>query len=312
MKLDSKASVGHRSHRMLELVLFAMFLCALVPHWSRGEDPLDTVRNFCRLDGVGDRLHPITWARVAPLVDWTLEPAWDRVVLITGYEILGPRADERSSSILVDVRYTVKSVVAADGIDNEPRIETVTYRLVSADGLSWKIAGPPPPPHVFDSRADAEEMAASLRGERGDFLSSSGFLWRAVIGQGNDVPFRVVTRVMDEWPTVEVREPRAGDVVVYYDPNDQPYHAGLVEEGGTVLSATLNRGIQRAPLDAFAGRQRYWHFPVRSPSNGEDDGSASGSGEEQSANQSTEKPTESASPQGNDRGASATPSAQER
>ena len=58
-------------------------------------NPMDTVRAFCRIDGRGDRIWMRTWAKVAPLVTWGLEPAWDHVLLIEGYEVGTARYSEQ-------------------------------------------------------------------------------------------------------------------------------------------------------------------------------------------------------------------------
>ena len=58
--------------------------------------------------------------------------------------------------------------------------------------------------------------------------------------------------------------PEAGDLVVYYD-GEKPYHVGLLESEDQVVSATLNTGVRRAPLAAFAGEVRYWRLPMNAP-----------------------------------------------
>ena len=218
-------------------------------------DPIDTLRDFCRLDGRGDRLLPRTWPNVAPLVSWKLEPAWDEVILVDGYQ-LGSVRYEADGGATLDVTYEVTATVRAGAILRDAHEETRIYHLeVNENGLS-RILGPPPPPHVFATAVDADSMAMSLHPENGQFLSDSVFVWQFLAGAGWNVsPF--ATHDIASVPELsEVRTPQAGDIVVYYD-GEQPYHIGVLESEDVVLSATLNAGVRRAPLDAFAGTVQY-------------------------------------------------------
>jgi len=56
------------------------------------------------------------------------------------------------------------------------------------------------------------------------------------------------------WGNLKVMS--VGDLVVYLR-DDAPYHVGLLEAENQVVSSTLNAGIVRTTIDAFAGDVRY-------------------------------------------------------
>jgi hypothetical protein len=218
--------------------------------------PQETARTFCRRDALGDRLLARTWPNVAPLIDWVLEPAWDRVNLIDGYELSEARL-ESGDTAAVEVTYHVAAEVRAGSVVREPRQEKRTLRLrLDEDSGWWRILAPPLPPHVFASQVDSDVMAASLATETGDFLTASAFVWRFLDGAGWSIAPFTAGNAHQLAELAQVDDPQPGDIVLYYD-GEEPYHIGIVEAEDTILSATLNGGLRRAPLDAFAGTVRY-------------------------------------------------------
>lgn len=218
--------------------------------------PRETARIFCRRDAMGDRLLARTWPNVAPLVDWILEPAWDRVALIDGYELSEARF-ENGETAVVEVTYHIAAEVRAGSVVREPRRETRKLRLrFDAESGWWRILGPPPPPHVFATQVDSDVMAASLATGTGDFLTASALVWRFLDDAGWKIAPFTADRAHQVAELAQVDTPEPGDIVLYYD-DEGPYHIGIFEAEDRILSATLNGGVRRAPLDAFAGTVRY-------------------------------------------------------
>ncbi len=220
--------------------------------------PEQVAASFCERDGHGERLRPGGWPAIAPLVEWELEPAWDEVVLITGYEVGGLRRGEQG--LEVQVQYSVVARVTGQGVREVSEVEPAILRLVEAGaaggGEPWRIAGPPPPPHVFANLVDADSMAASLAPESAQYLSNSAFVWQHLREQGVAVAYRQAAGWLAEGDFLGVSEPRLGDVVAYLH-GGKPYHLGVYEGEDRVLSATINRGKARSRLNAFAGEIRY-------------------------------------------------------
>jgi hypothetical protein len=238
----------------LALVLSAL-LAVAAP--ARALNPMDAVHAFCRADGRGERLLARTWINVAPLIRWGLEPGWDRVVLIESYEVAEPRYHDNAHAE-VTVTYYVAVDVEGDKVTREPRQEKHTFHLVADEsGKQWGIVGPPAPPHVFLIQVDPEEMAASLDPDAGTFLTSSTFARGFINGAGWELSPFTVSDIPALAELSQVTTPALGDLVLYYD-GKTPYHVGVLEAEDAVLSATLNGGIRRAPVAAFAGKVRYW------------------------------------------------------
>lgn len=237
----------------------AVFTClavlAALPRPAAAADPLATIRDFCRADGAGARLHARSWPEVAGLVSWRLEPAWDRVVLVQGYEIGPPRF--RDDKIEAVVSYTVSGEVRGDRIVKDTRLERRTFLLSRGEPSgTWLIDGPPPAPHVFASQFDAESIRAAIEPGAPGYQSASVLVWMLLRSAGWDVPY-MDTQALGTglgWTTVDAAEP--GDLVVYLD-GETPYQVGLLEAEDTVVSATLNGGLRRAPVAAFPGQVRY-------------------------------------------------------
>ncbi len=221
---------------------------------AREVGPQSVVRRFCEADGLGQRVGIAQWSAIAPLVAWAFEPAWDHVVLVGSYEVGAPRGLEQGR-VEVDVSYSVLGQVSALGLDTSVQVETATFALVAAEG-QWRIVGPPPPPHLFWSRVDVERLHRSL--EVGDvhFVPNTLFVWWMLRSAGWNVPLVPTSELLAGETYRLVAEPKPGDVVVYLRAG-MPYHVGLLEADDQVVSATLNAGIVRSVVGAFAGEVEF-------------------------------------------------------
>ncbi|HUI26690.1 MAG TPA: hypothetical protein VL403_11455 [Candidatus Kryptonia bacterium] len=225
---------------------------------------LDVVRRFCQADGLGLRLDPRRWALVAPLVNWPLEPAWDRVFIVSGYQIQTPR--HLAEHVEVPIEYTVTATVAAGEVDTAvsgPQIVSVALHVeVDATG-TWRIIGPPPVPYVFATQFDPAAVRASLQPDSTTYLSNSAFVWRMLAQAGWSIPYRSVHELRDPSLFAPVTEPTTNDVALFVG-DDGPYHVGLVTADNLIASATINRGITQTTPDAFPGAVIYLHL-LQSP-----------------------------------------------
>lgn len=220
--------------------------------------PHEVVSAFCREDALGARTAPRLFARIAPFVGWPLEPAWDHVVLVQGYEIGDPQRLE-PGLFEVPVTYTVVGRLSANRKDAESHLAQRVYRVALIDG-SWRLTGAPPPPHLFANRVDAERLQQGLQGADG-YLSQSRFVAEIVRAGGWTVPMETVVEMLAGATYGPVRQPRPGDLAVFVD-GDLPYHVGIVEAPGRVVSATLTAGVVRSTPATFAGRVRYLRLRV--------------------------------------------------
>jgi hypothetical protein len=230
---------------------------ALSPFCARAEAPLfplDVVRAFCQADGRGERLQPRTWNAIAPLVNWQLEPAWDVLAVISGYQIEAPRYSD--DHVEIDVQYTVTQILSGIGVDDTAYIDSVTFNLVSDGTGGWRIAAPPPLPHLFANNVDVLSLRAALAPDSPDYLSASGFVWRMLTDAGWAVPYRLVSQLRDPAVFAAVSEPKPGDLALFVADN-VPYHVGFVSNDGTIASATANAGLMRTSPEAFAGTVLY-------------------------------------------------------
>jgi hypothetical protein len=247
-------SLQHATRLAAMPLLFSTFLCAACPAQAVEWGPQGIVRQFCRADGLGERVKVQGWLAVAPLVEWSFEPAWDHVVLVTGYEVGSPRSSE-NGAFAVDVRYTVVAQLSALGLDADMHVETVTLRLHAPDN-GWRIIGPPPPPHLFANRVDVSEVRRSFEEGGIDFLANSTFVWRMFRTAGWNVDFKRTTDLLDGTVYRVVDTPKVGDVVAYLR-DGQPYHVALLEAENQVVSSTLNAGVMRTATAAFPGEVKY-------------------------------------------------------
>jgi len=239
-------------------------IALLIAAWASAAgavDPLNTLRAFCQADGRGDRIDPKTWPAIAGLVTWPLEPAWDHLYLIHGFELGTPKV--RAAGLEIPVQYTVTAEVGSNGVQAADRVESRTYRLVRGDDGTWLIQAPPPPPYVFASAADPEALAALFDPEHSSYLSNSALAWRLLHGAGWDMPYADTARLATAPAFSPERTAQIGDLALYFD-GEQAYHVAVVESDDTVVSSTLNGGIRRTPFGAFAGEIRY-RRPIATP-----------------------------------------------
>ncbi|MDX2165463.1 MAG: hypothetical protein SF182_00300, partial [Deltaproteobacteria bacterium] len=232
-------------------------LLAVLLGWpapAAAADALRVARAFCQADGRGARLGAGSWSAVAPMVAWSLDPAWDRIHLISGFQLGDPR--RRGDTTEIEVQYTIVADVTAAGVVREPHVETRTLTLEPTGDGSWRLRGPPAPPFVFASEADADALAELLDPANGQYLSNSGFVWSLLRDAGWELPHRNVTDLPSAPGYGAQRTANVGDLALYYD-HGTPYHVAMVESDDRVVSATLNGGLRRTPFGAFAGEIRY-------------------------------------------------------
>ncbi len=217
--------------------------------------PQTVVREFCQADAQGQRVSIQGWAEIAPLVAWAYEPAWDHVLLIAGYQVGSPRTTA-DNVLVVDVDYTVVGKVRALDGDTDVHVERVSFPLQTAEGMRWRITGPPPPPHLFVNRVDVDQVRQSLQAGAVNFLPNSLFLWQMFQGADWPIEFQPVETLLSGTGFRAVTEPKTGDVIVYLR-DGVPYHAGILTADQQVVSSTLNAGIVRTSRDAFPGEVKY-------------------------------------------------------
>lgn len=229
----------------------------LLPVATRAADPgpQNVVREFCQLDAMGARLASPRWREIAPLIAWPFDPAWDQILFITGYQIGSTRALDEGR-LAVDVDYAVVGEASALGFEPVSYRDRVTFILDTPDEIHWRIISPMVPPHVFGALVSADEVVATLKNDRGSFVSSSLFVQRLMRAAGWDVGYERTTDLLSHGSYGPTDDPRAGDLAVYTQ-DGTAYHVGVLERDGKVVSATLNGGIVRTTLNAFLGQVQY-------------------------------------------------------
>lgn len=236
------------------IAAFLIAICALlVAAPARAQFPEGVASAFCQADGRGDRLNSSRAAIFNEFLPWRFEPAWDRIFLISGYEINPVRVGTEDAEILI--RYSVVAEITGEGVREEIRQEAVRVTLALTDG-AWRLVGPPPPPHLYASGADREQLFALLTPINPGYVSNSKFVWRMFQNAGWGFPYQPAAAFLGGNYFKAVPEPRVGDVVAYLSAG-VPYHVGIYEGEDRVASATLSRGIVRAALNAFPGEVRY-------------------------------------------------------
>ncbi len=256
-----KSTAARRAIVRLAHRLPAALLCLLVAGPVSAADPLAAIRGFCAADGAGSRLTPSSWPAVAGFVDWRLEPAWDRIQVVRGYEIQTPRRiDDR---VVAEIQYRVSAEIRPGKVEKKATTEVVTLELHLDPSGAWRVHGPPPVPRVFAYVADLDALAELLEPDDQSYLSASAFAWEEIDGQSRNLPYTETAEIPGAEHLQEVATGEPGDLAVYYA-GSQPYHVGVIASDQTVWSATLNAGVVEAPFAAFAGTIRYWR-----PSTGE-------------------------------------------
>jgi hypothetical protein len=216
--------------------------------------PQAVVRRFCQADGFGQRVQITGWAAIAPLVTWSLEPAWDRVVLIGSYQVDSPRV-VGDGGVAVEVRYSVIGEVSAFGLDTAVHQEAVEFRMDTAAG-SWRILGPPLPPHIFANQVDTDAVRRSLHFGGANFLPDSLFIWQRLHSAGWNAAFVPTIDLLNGQAYRAIDKPEVNDLAVYLR-DGVPYHVGILEADDRIASSTLNAGIVRTTPDAFPGDITY-------------------------------------------------------
>ena len=228
---------------------------ALLAGPALGGDPMAAVRAFCAADATGARLEQREWPRIAPWVTWQLEPAWDRIELVRGYEVRTPRTQD--GKVSCEVKYTVVGEIVAGRSIDVARVESVTFPLVlDGSGEGWRISGPPPIPHVSADRVDRQAMADLLDPKNGGYVSAASFVVELLRGAGWELPGVDLSALLTTTLLETVQSPEIGDLVLYLDAG-RPYQAGVLESEDRVVSMTLNGGLRRAPVNSFAGEVVY-------------------------------------------------------
>ena len=217
--------------------------------------PQGVVRQFCQADALGQRVTVAGWPNVAPLVAWSFEPAWDHAYLNTAYEVGSPHPSH-DGALAVDVHYSVVGQLSALGLDSTVYVDTVTFEVAAPGDTGWRIFGPPPPPHIFGDRVDIEVMRRSLADGGVNFVSNTLFVWQMFRAAGWNVAYQSVADLPSGEGYRPVERPVVGDLVVYMR-DDLPYHVGILEADGQLVSSTINAGILRSRTDAFAGDLKY-------------------------------------------------------
>jgi hypothetical protein len=234
-----------------------LFACAILAAASGaaalGSGARVVVRRFCQADGLGQRVRVVGWPAIAPLVSWPLEPAWDHVVLIDGYEVGVPYAVE-GGGIAMEVRYAVIGNVSALGLDTTVYFETVEFRVEGAE-ITWRILGPPPPPHVFASLVDVDAMRESLQAGGKNFVPNTVFIQQVLRSSGWNAAFVPTAELLHSATYRIVDKPEVNDLAVYLR-DGVPYHVGVFEASDRIVSSTLNAGVVHTAPDAFAGEMK--------------------------------------------------------
>lgn len=247
-----------RRHHVRFVAPFALLLTALAGASSSAAvelGPQGVVRQFCQADALGRRATASGWTAIAPLVEWSFEPAWDHVVLIGGYEVGSPEQGE-DGALVVEVRYSIIGQLSALGLDTVVYVDTVAFEVRAPGETGWRIVGPPPAPHIFGNRVDIDLMRRSLEQGGVNFIPDSVFVWQVFRSAGWNVPFERTADLLAGGGYRPVDRPAVGDLVVYLR-DERPYHVGLLESEGQVVSSSLNAGIVRTAIEAFAGEVRY-------------------------------------------------------
>lgn len=250
-----------RNRLALAVVLCLGASMAMADRAEAGAEPRDVVRVFCREDALGARAEPRTYGRVASLVMWPLEPAWDHAVLVAGFEVGDPQPVE-TGVVDVPVSYTVVGRVSSLRYDVESFLERRIYRVVFDNGV-WRISGPPPAPHLFETRVEPEPLQQALRGV-GGYLSQSRFVAEVYRAAGWQLPVETVGEMPAGATWAPLARAAPGDVVLFLD-DGEPYHAGVLEAPDQVISATLQAGLMRSTLATFPGEVRYLRLVEGAP-----------------------------------------------
>ncbi|GMV49817.1 MAG: hypothetical protein NBKEAIPA_00220 [Nitrospirae bacterium] len=135
---------------------WSMAMPAVAQTNAISHSPAKVVEKYFALDNKGVRLDATSFESVASLVEWKEEPAWGKVIVISGFTVPDDfRQWEivNRLEVVVPVEFRVLGVMYLDtaGFVPEPGTEQVRVR-VKVQGARWKIVEPLVPPHVGQKR----------------------------------------------------------------------------------------------------------------------------------------------------------------
>jgi hypothetical protein len=118
--------------------------------------PTDLLKRYLTLDLHGVRLEPLSQEALKPYVVWKDEPIWDKIIVVTGYEV--PEDVKRwqvinNLDVLIPVEFRVLGSVDLQTATflAEPRVQEVRFHIKAVKGI-WRIIEPILPPHVSQKR----------------------------------------------------------------------------------------------------------------------------------------------------------------
>jgi hypothetical protein len=120
------------------------------------KDPTEVLKKYLSLDAHGARLQPLSWESQKPYITWTEEPAWGRVVVISGYTVPMDVKDwevRANLDVVIPVDFDVVGHLYWESATflSEPKVERVSFHIKAVHGL-WRIIEPMMPPHVDQKR----------------------------------------------------------------------------------------------------------------------------------------------------------------
>jgi hypothetical protein len=120
------------------------------------KDPTELLKKYLSLDLHGARLEPMSQQALKPYVDWTDEPVWGQVVVVSAFQV--PEDVKRwqilsNLDVIIPVAFEVLgSVYLESGTFLEERkTEEIRFHIKAIRGL-WRIVDPIVPPHVSQKR----------------------------------------------------------------------------------------------------------------------------------------------------------------
>jgi hypothetical protein len=118
--------------------------------------PTDLLKKYLTLDLHGVRLEPLSHEAIRPYVVWKEEPAWEQVIVVSGYEV--PEDHKRwqvinNLDVIIPVEFRVLGTVDLNNASfaEAPHMQEVRFHVKAIGGL-WRIVEPLLPPHVGQKR----------------------------------------------------------------------------------------------------------------------------------------------------------------
>jgi hypothetical protein len=156
---------AHRASSLFHVIVFAVVMLAGV--WLTGSralaqtgalnhSPTDLLRKYLTLDLHGVRLEPLSQEALRPYVLWKDEPTWEKIVVVSGYEV--PEDVKRwqvinNLDVFIPVEFRVLGSVDLETATfrAEPHVQEVRFHIKAVKGI-WRIVEPIVPPHVGQKR----------------------------------------------------------------------------------------------------------------------------------------------------------------